>query len=168
VLSKFEAARKTEPVEEPKEDEVETTPSNLSTKLGGLRNLLFVMGMKRQKKAAEEEPVEAAPEPPAEVAPKPAVEATPKRPIVVRTITGSTETIIPVVSTPTAAVPANMSAPVETATAQNLVREETGKGIAENLESSRLFDPAHEDEDMGEPDDVQILPSWRGQYKKTK
>jgi capsular polysaccharide biosynthesis protein len=149
VPNKYEASQKAEPVEKPSEEEVETTPSDLSSKLGGLRNFLFVMGMKRQNKAAEQPAVEAAPEPP--------VEAAAKRPIMVRTITGSTETIVPVASNPVASAPP-----------PSVVREETARTAPEQAEGTRAMDSTPEDDGSAEPDEVQILPSWRGQYKKTK
>ena len=174
VVSKFQAAQKAAPAEEPKEsdEEVETTPSGLSSKLGGLRNLLFVMGMKRQNKATEQPAAEAL-EPavgtgPADVAPKPIAETAPKRPIVVRTITGSTETILPGVSIPVAGATVGVTAPPISEPLSVTGNEEFRTGSAVDTMSSHGLEPVADGDGASEPDDVQILPSWRGQYKKTK
>lgn len=179
VLGKYQANQNSQAPKELTADGDGSTPASLSSKLGGLRNLLFVMGLERLNKGGEPPPADIAREPrPAEVAEKPgpaevatkAPELAPKRPSVVRTITGSTAKIAPGTRTSSPSAPAKpispvspVNIPVEAHPATSM-SEETTSPDADIAETAGR--PMPEDEDASDAEDVQILPSWRGQYKK--
>jgi uncharacterized protein involved in exopolysaccharide biosynthesis/Mrp family chromosome partitioning ATPase len=127
----------------------EENASGLATRLSGLRSLLSVLGVKDLPPAAE-----------------PAVKETegaqPVDPAIDRAAYASTIALTPALATPTGSAAINASPRLVTAAPEFLpprpVVEE-----AENSQPSRFRNRRDRQDDF---DDVQILPSWRGQYRK--
>jgi hypothetical protein len=132
-----------------REPEVEQPSTGLATRLSGLRSLLSVLGVKDQQRA---------PEPPLKIAeaarqPEPAID---------RTDYTRTMPLTPALATPAGSVATGGSPRIVNATPEFLPPRPTVEA-PENSEPSRFRKRRDRRDDF---DDVQILPSWRGQYRK--
>jgi len=135
--------------EEIREVEPEENASSLATRLSGLRSLFSVLGVKDQPKAA-------AP------AAKEAEVARPLEPANDRTDYTKGMALTPALATPTGSGAVNASPRLVTATPEFLPPRPAVEE-AENSQPSRFKNRRERADDF---DDVQILPSWRGQYRK--
>jgi hypothetical protein len=133
--------------EEIREAEPEDNSTGLATRLSGLRSLLSMLGVKDRQTAAEP-------------AAKEAEAAQPYEPAVDRAIYTQAMTLTPAMATGSGAAnasPGLVTASPEFLPPRPLVEE------AENSQPSRFRNRRDREDDF---DDVQILPSWRGQYRK--
>jgi Mrp family chromosome partitioning ATPase len=135
--------------EEFREVEPEENASGLATRLSGLRSLFSVLGVKDQPKAAEP-------------AAKEAEVARPFEPANNRTDYTKGMALTPALATPIGSGAVNASPKLVTATPEFLPPRPTVEE-AENSKPSRFKNRRDRADDF---DDVQILPSWRGQYRK--
>jgi hypothetical protein len=143
---------------EARQPEIEEAPQSAASRLSGLRGLLFSLGLKNLNEPRETEARTA----PAAV-PTPPPESAPEGPVVVRTFVPYPEPA-PVSAVPSAARASGSSARRVTAQPEILpprprAQERIREHPWENEEAARR--------DRRDPyDEVEILPSWRGQYKK--
>jgi len=141
-----EAARTPEPQE---------TQYNAATRMTGLKNLIFTLGQKNmhQSREAGEQPAERPVAPPV-AAPPPQVEPIRQRPAYPRAHAPVPPRREPEINSPTL-----VTAPPEFLPPKPMVeRTEKEHTSAGNSTSRRDRRDTY--------DDVEILPSWRGQYKK--
>lgn len=135
--------------EEIREAEPEENATGLATRLSGLRSLLSMLGVKDRQPAAEP-------------AAKEAEAARPIEPAIDRTDYTRTMALTPALATPAGGGAANASLGLVTAAPEFLPPRPMAEE-AENSKPSRFRNRRDREDDF---DDVQILPSWRGQYRK--
>jgi uncharacterized protein involved in exopolysaccharide biosynthesis len=136
--------------EDVREPEPEDSTSSLATRLSGLRSLLSVLGVKGQHEI--EEPATKAPEAVRQL--EPVID----RPTVARTIM-----MAPAAATLGANSAVSASPKLVIAAPEFL----PPKPVEEEKENSRASRFKNRRDRLDDDDDLQILPSWRGQYKKT-
>jgi hypothetical protein len=135
--------------EEIREVEPEDNASGLATRLSGLRSLLSMLGVKDRQPAAE-------------AAVKEAEAARPFEPAIDRTDYTRAMALTPALATPAGSGAVKISPGLVTAAPEFLPPRPTVEE-AENSQPSRFKNRRDRQDDF---DDVQILPSWRGQYRK--
>jgi hypothetical protein len=129
--------------------EAEETPFNAATRMSGLRNLIFSLGLKNMHQEEDERELAAEPPPPVEPVRQRQVHTQPYAPM----------PQVPPRRESESASPTLVTAPPEFLPPKPL--EET----AEN--EHRVNGKSTSRRDRRDTyDDVQILPSWRGQYKR--
>jgi Mrp family chromosome partitioning ATPase/uncharacterized protein involved in exopolysaccharide biosynthesis len=131
--------------EEPAEPGPEETPYDAATRMSGLRNLIFSLGLKNAQQAEEGGEHPASPPPP--------VEPVHERPVYAQVSTSIPEAPVrrEAYSAPTARV---VAAPEILPPRTIEVNTDTTSAGTTRRDRREAFD------------DVQILPSWRGQYRK--
>lgn len=136
--------------QEVREAEPEEAAPNLSTRLSGLRSLLAVLGKKEQPQLQEPAKKEAE----AIRQPEPAAD----RPALARTIAPA-----PVAAAPAASSAAMASPGLVTAVPEFLPPKRAVE--AAEKKKAQAHSPRNHRDRLDSHDEVQILPSWRGQYR---
>jgi hypothetical protein len=134
-----------------REPETEETPYNAATRMSGLRNLMFSLGLQNLHKAAkpEDEGAESAPQPGRET----------ERQVNARSFAASSAPVSLSRSGESNTSPTLVTAPPEILPPEP-TSDKTDKGRSWSSKGKARRDR------RDAYDDVEILPSWRGQYKK--